>query len=145
VIVQAILSFDNVLKPAGLEQSRGLVAVQFVKFPGDPEWDSDPAMQEYYAFMKEWAPKASVSDSTAAFAYMTSHLIERILRSCGNDLSRQSVLKQATNMHDVELPLLLLGVKVTYTPEDYSPIQQVRMARFGGTKWVQFGGLVSVK
>ena len=76
---------------------------------------------------------------------MTSHLIERILRSCGNDLSRQSVLKQATNVHDVELPLLLLGVKVTYTPEDYSPIQQVRMARFGGTKWVQFGDLVSVK
>jgi branched-chain amino acid transport system substrate-binding protein len=145
VIVQAISSLDNVLKPAGLEQSKGLVAVQFVKFPGDPEWDNDPAMQEYYAFMKKWAPKEAASDSTAAFAYMTSHLIERILRNSGNDLSRENVIKQATNLHDVELPLLLPGVKVSYTPDDYSPIQQVRMARFDGTKWVRFGDLISAK
>lgn len=145
VIVQAISSLDNVLKPAGLERSKGLVAVQFVKFPGDPEWDDDPAMKDYYAFMKKWAPNEAASDSTAAFAYMTSHLIERILRNCGNDLSRQNVLKQATTLKDVELPLLLPGVRVNYTPDDYSPIQQVRMARFDGTKWVRFGDLVSAK
>ncbi|MBS0220165.1 MAG: ABC transporter substrate-binding protein, partial [Proteobacteria bacterium] len=145
VIVQAISSLDNVLKPAGLAQSKGLVSIQFVKFPGDPEWDNDPAMKEYYTFMKKWAPNEAASDSTAAFAYMTSHLIELILRNCGNDLSRQNVLKQATNLHDVELPLLLPGVKVNYTPSDYSPIQQVRMARFDGTKWVRFGDLISAR
>lgn len=145
MIVQAISSLDNVLKPAGLEQSKDLISLQFVKFPGDPEWSDDPAMKEYYAFMKEYAPGESASDSTAAFAYMTSHLIERILRNSGNDLSRENVLKQATNLKDVELPLLLPGIKVTYSPTDYSPIQQARVSRFDGTKWVRFGELISAR
>jgi ABC-type branched-subunit amino acid transport system substrate-binding protein len=145
VIVQAISSLDNVLKPAGLEQSKDIVSLQFVKFPGDPEWENDPAMQEYQAFMKEWAPKEAASDSTATFAYMASMLMERILRNCGDDLTRENVLKQATNMKDVELPMLLPGVRVNYAPDDYSPIQQARMARFDGTKWVRFGELISAK
>lgn len=145
VIVQAISSLDNVLKPAGLEQSKDLISLQFVKFPGDPEWNDDPAMQEYFAFMKEYAPNEATTDSTAAFAYMTSHLIERILRNSGNNLSRENVLKQATNLTDVELPLLLPGIKVTYSPTDYAPIQQARVSRFDGTKWVRFGELISAR
>jgi ABC-type branched-subunit amino acid transport system substrate-binding protein len=143
VIIQAISSLDNVLKPAGLEQSKDLVSLQFVKFPGDPEWNDDPGMKAYYAFMKEWAPNEAASDSTAAFAYMTSLLTEMVLRNCGNDLSRENVLKQATTLRDVELPLLLPGIKVGYSPTDYSPIKQARVARFDGSKWVRFGNLVS--
>jgi branched-chain amino acid transport system substrate-binding protein len=145
VIVQAISSLDNVLKPAGLEQSKDLISLQFVKFPGDPEWNDDPAMQEYFAFMKEYAPNEAATDSTAAFAYMTSHLIERILRNSGNNLSRENVMKQATTLKDVELPLLLPGIKVTYSPTDYAPIQQARVSRFDGTKWVRFGDLISAR
>ena len=145
VIVQAISSLDNVLKPAGLEQSKDLISLQFVKFPGDPEWNDDPAMKEYYAFMKEYAPSEAATDSTAAFAYMTSHLIELILRNSGNTLTRDNVLKQATNIEDLELPLLLPGIKVNYTPTDYSPIQQARVSRFDGTKWVRFGELISAR
>ena len=145
IIIQAISSLDNVLKPAGLEQSKDLVSLQFVKFPGDPEWDNDAGMREYYAFMKEWAPNEAASDSTAAFAYMTSRLIETILRNCGNDLSRENVLKQATTIENVELPLLLPGIKVGYSPTDYTPIKKGRMARFDGSKWVRFGDLVSAE
>ena len=145
VIVQAISSLDNVLKPAGLENYKGLMTIQFVKFPGDPEWDNDPAMKDYYAFMKQWAPKEEASDSTATFAYMDTMLTERILRNAGNNLSRENVLKQATHLTDVELPLLLPGIKVNYTPDDYSPIQQARIARFDGTKWVRTGDLISAK
>jgi branched-chain amino acid transport system substrate-binding protein len=145
VIVQAISSIDNVLRPAGLEQSKDLISLQFVKFPGDPEWNDDPAMKEYYAFMKEYAPGEAATDSTAAFAYMTSHLIELILRNSGNNLTRENVLKQATNIKDLELPLLLPGIKVNYTPTDYSPIQQARVSRFDGTKWVRFGELISAR
>ena len=145
IIIQAISSLDNVLKPAGLEQSKDLVSLQFVKFPGDPEWTDDPGMKAYYAFMKEWAPNEAASDSTAAFAYMTSQLIETILRNCGNDLSRENVLKQATTLRGVELPLLLPGIKVGYSPTDYSPIKQARVSRFDGTKWVRFGALVSAE
>jgi branched-chain amino acid transport system substrate-binding protein len=145
VIVQASSSLDNVLRPAGLEQSKDLISLQFVKFPGDPEWNDDPAMKEYYAFMKEYAAGEAATDSTAAFAYMTSHLIELILRNSGNDLTRENVLKQATNIKDLELPLLLPGIKVNYTPTDYSPIQQARVSRFDGTKWVRFGELISAR
>jgi hypothetical protein len=144
IIIQAISSLDNVLKPAGLEQSKDLVSLQFVKFPGDPEWTDDPGMKAYYGFMKEWAPNEAASDSTAAFAYMTSLLTEMILRNCGNDLSRENVLKQGTTLRDVALPLLLPGIKVGYSPTDYSPIKQARVSRFDGSKWVRFGDLVSV-
>ena len=140
VIVQAISSLDNVLKPAGLERSKDLMTVQFVKFPGDPEWEHDPAMEEYHAFMNQWAPKEEASDSTATFAYMDSMLTERILRNCGNDLTRENVLKQATHLTDVELPLLLPGIKISYTPDDYSPIQQARIARFDGNTKIMDSG-----
>jgi branched-chain amino acid transport system substrate-binding protein len=102
-------------------------------------------MKDYYAFMKEWAPNEAASDSTAAFAYMTSQLIETILRNCGNDLSRENVLKQATTLKDVELPLLLPGIKVGYSSTDYTPIKQGKVARFDGSKWVRFGDLVSAE
>lgn len=145
VIVQAISSLGSVLKPAGLEQSKDLISLQFVKFPGDPEWNNDPAMKEYYGFMKEYAPGEAATDATAAFAYMTSHLIELILRNSGSNLTRENVLKQATNINDLELPLLLPGIKVNYTPTDYSPIQQARVSRFDGTKWVRFDELISAR
>lgn len=85
----------------------------------------------------------AASDSTAAFAYMTSQLIELVLRNCGNDLSRENLLKQATTLKDVELPLFLPGIKVGYSPTNYTPITKARMARFDGSKWVRFGELVS--
>jgi branched-chain amino acid transport system substrate-binding protein len=102
-------------------------------------------MKEYYAFMKQWAPNEAASDSTAAFAYMTSMLTEKILRNCGNDLSRENVLRQGTTLRDVELPLLLAGIRVSYSATDYTPLKQGRMARFDGAKWVRFGDLVSVE
>src|SRR5262249_26872327 len=145
IIIQPTSSLERVLKPAGLEQSKDLVSLQFVKFSGDSEWDNDPGMKEYYAFMNEWAPHEAASDSTAAFAYMTSMLTEKILRNSGNDLSRENVMKQATTLRDVELPLLLPGIRVSYSPTDYTPLKQGRMARFDGAKWVRFGDLVSVE
>ncbi|MFO1159625.1 MAG: hypothetical protein U1E60_12360 [Reyranellaceae bacterium] len=119
------------------------MSLQFVKFPGDPEWTDDPDTKTYYAFMREWAPNEAASDSTAAFAYMTSLRTEMTLRNCGNDLSPENVLKQGTTLRDVALPLLLPGIKVGYAPTDYSSIKQARVSRFDGEKWVRFGDLVS--
>jgi ABC-type branched-subunit amino acid transport system substrate-binding protein len=141
--INAVTSVEAVLKPAGLEQSKDIVSLQFMKTPGDPEWANDAGMNEYMTFMKEWAPQEAALDPTAGVSYMMSKITEIILRNCGNDLSRENLLKQATTLKNIELPLLLPGVTVGYAPDDYTPIRKARMTRFNGEKWLPLGDLVS--
>jgi ABC-type branched-subunit amino acid transport system substrate-binding protein len=141
--INAVTSVEAVLKPAGLEQSKDIVSLQFMKTPGDPEWANDAGMNEYMTFMKEWAPQEAALDPTAGVSYMMSKIAEIILRNCGNDLSRENLLKQATTLKNIELPLLLPGVTVGYAPDDYTPIRKARMTRFNGEKWLPLGDLVS--
>jgi len=141
--INAVTSVEAVLKPAGLEQSKDIVSLQFMKTPGDPEWANDSGMNEYMTFMKEWAPQEAALDPTAGVSYMMSKITEIILRNCGNDLSRENLLKQATTLQNIELPLLLPGVTVGYAPDDYTPIRKARMTRFNGEKWLPLGDLVS--
>ncbi len=141
--INAVTSVEAVLKPAGLEQSKDIVSLQFMKTPGDPEWANDAGMNEYMTFMKEWAPQEAALDPTAGVSYMMSKITEIILRNCGNDLSRDNLLKQATTLKNIELPLLLPGVTVGYAPDDYTPIRKARMTRFNGEKWLPLGDLVS--
>jgi ABC-type branched-subunit amino acid transport system substrate-binding protein len=141
--INAVTSVEAVLKPAGLEQSKDIVSLQFMKTPGDPEWANDAGMNEYMTFMKEWAPQEAALDPTAGVSYMMSKITEIILHNCGNDLSRENLLKQATTLKNIELPLLLPGVTVGYAPDDYTPIRKARMTRFNGEKWLPLGDLVS--
>jgi len=143
VLIAASSSMAYVMKPAGLENSKDIITSQFLKMPDDPEWTDDPQMKAYYAFMKQWAPNEVASDATPALAYMTAQLMVTILRNCGDDLSRENVMKQATTLKDMELPLMTPGIKVSYTTDDYTPFRHARMARFDGARWVGFGGLVS--
>jgi branched-chain amino acid transport system substrate-binding protein len=142
--INAVTSIETVLKPAGLENSKDIISLQFMKNPGDAEWANDPGVMEYLSFMKQWAPNENALDYSAGVSYGASKLTEIILRNCGNDLSRENVLKQATNLKNVELPLLLPGVTANYSPDDYTPIRKARMVKFDGAKWVTIGDLVSI-
>jgi len=137
-------SIGATLQPAGLDKSVGLITAVAWKTPGDPTWNDDKAMQDYLAFLKKWYPEANPADAGNAVGYTAAQLLVIILQHCGNDLTRENLMKQATNLKDVELPLLLPGIKVSFSPTNYAGFHQLRTQRFDGKRWVLFGDVISV-
>jgi branched-chain amino acid transport system substrate-binding protein len=130
-------SVEVVLKPAGLERAVGLVSTNWVKDPSDPEWRNDSATKDYLAFMRRYAPESDPLDTLNVIAYITAEALVQILKQCGNDLTRENVMRQAANLKDLELPMLLPGIKINSSPTDYTPIKQVQMRRFDGKTWIR--------
>ena len=136
-------SIETVLKPAGLENAKDIITSNYLKEYGDPTWDDDPGMKKFVAFLEKYLSGENKYNSHIAYAYISAQTLVHILQQCGDDLTRANVMRQAENLKNFELDLLLPGIKVGYSPTDYSPIKQARVARFDGTKWVRFGDLVS--
>jgi len=134
-------SVGAVLTPAGLEKAVGLITGGFVKDPTDPRWKNDPAFQEWLAWMKKYYPEGDVTDQLNVWGYLTAQVMVRILTQCGGDLTRENVMRQATNVKNLELPMYLPGIKLNTTPADYRLIKQMQLMRFDGNKWALFGEL----
>jgi branched-chain amino acid transport system substrate-binding protein len=135
-------SIPATFKPAGLEASTGIITAEFVKQPGDPEWTNDPEMIAFLAFMKQYAPDLDPNDKYSVFGYYDGAMVVALLKQCGDNLTRENLLEQATHMKDVTVPMLLPGIKLNTAPDDYSPIKQMQLQRFDGTGWVKIGGIV---
>ena len=136
-------SVGAVLKPAGLEASKGIVSVGYVKDPSDPSTKDDAGMKRYFAFMQKYYPEGDKFSSLNVYGYITTQLLIQVLRQCGDDLTRDNVLKQATHLRNVELDLLLPGISVTTTPTDYRVNKQLQMVRFDGERWQPFGSIIA--
>ena len=136
-------SVGSVLVPAGLDKSVGLLTMQYYKDPNDPQWKDDPAMLEWRGFMGRYYKEGDPKDASNLYAYITAQLMVQVLKQCGNDLSRENVMKQAANLKNIKLPLLLPGMSINTSPGDYFPIEQGQLARFTGTLWQGFGELIS--
>ena len=132
-----------ILEAAGLENAVGLVSSSFQKNVDDEQWTGDADVQDYFAFMKSYLPDSDARNSNYSYGYLQANLLATVLRNCGDDLTRDNVLRQATSLHGVSLPLLLPGVAVNTSPDDYLPFRQLRMQRFDGKRWVSFGVLLS--
>jgi branched-chain amino acid transport system substrate-binding protein len=143
IVISNVSSIAATLRPAGLEASKGLVTSVWLKFPGDPTWNNDKQMQDYLAFIKKWAPNESPEEFSGAFGYIQAALIVELLKRCGDDLTRENLLKQAVNLKDLELPLFVPGVKINTTPSSRVAWRQTRLARFDGTNWVLFGDVMT--
>ncbi len=128
-------SVQAVLKVAGFDKSAGVMTAQFFKEPGDPAWDKDPAMQDYFAFMKKYLPNDSALDAIGVSGYVNAQMAEHVLRAAKNELTRENLLKQATTLKDVTLPLLLPGTVLGNTPEDYRAYHGFQLSRFDGKGW----------
>jgi branched-chain amino acid transport system substrate-binding protein len=135
-------SIPATFRPAGLEASTGIITAEFVKQPGDPAWANDPEMIAFLAFMKKYAPELDPNDKYSVFGYYGGAMVVSLLKQCGDNLTRDNVLEQATHMKDVTVPMLLPGIKLNTAPDDYSPIKQMQLQRFDGTGWVKIGGIV---
>jgi branched-chain amino acid transport system substrate-binding protein len=141
VLLSGVSAIATVLRPAGLDASTGAVTSVWLKSSENPVWDDDPDMKEYRAFMKQWAPGELVEEST--FAYATAQMIVEVLKRCGDDLSRENLLRQVINIQDLQLPLFLPGVKINISPTSRIAWRQASMARFDGSKWVLFGDILA--
>ncbi|GGC65252.1 ABC transporter substrate-binding protein [Chelatococcus reniformis] len=138
-------SIQGTLVPAGVAASTGVMTAVFHKQVGDPAWDKDKDVVDFLAFMKEWAPAQNAFDAMAISGYLNAQLTAIVLDRCKDDLSRENLLKQATTLKDVSLPMLLPGIRVSNTPGDYRLYHELQLARFDGTGWTPVGGLIRVE
>jgi branched-chain amino acid transport system substrate-binding protein len=132
-----------VLKPAGLEASKGLISVGYVKDPSEAAAKDDPGMQRYLDFMQKYYPDGDKASSLSVYGYITAQLMVQVLKQCGDDLTRENVMKQATSLNKVELDLLLPGITISTSPTDYRVNKQLQMVKFDGEHWQQFGPIVT--
>src|SRR5579871_1781209 len=135
-------SFSAVLEPAGLENSIGVVTGLYLKDPNDARWANDPALKDWFAWMKTYQPNASTGDLYNVQGYTVAQIMALVLKNCGDDLSRDNIIKQAKQLDGIEMPLLLPGIKVFTDPNNVTPIRQIQMARFDGKSWVLFGDVL---
>jgi branched-chain amino acid transport system substrate-binding protein len=128
-------SVKTVLEPAGFENAQGIITTQFTKQAGDPAWANDPEVKEYVEFMKKWVPNDNPGDFVALSGYVIAQGIAQAIKQCGDDLTRENLLKQATSMKGARFKMMLPGIQLNTTPQDYAPYQSLRMARFEGSSW----------
>jgi branched-chain amino acid transport system substrate-binding protein len=128
-------SVKTVLEPAGFDNAQGIITTQFTKQAGDPAWANDPEVKEYVEFMKKWVPNDNPGDFVALSGYIIAQGIAQAIKQCGDDLTRENILKQATTMRGAHFKMMLPGIQLNTTPEDYAPYQSLRMAKFEGSSW----------
>jgi branched-chain amino acid transport system substrate-binding protein len=135
-------SVATAIIPAGPEKAVDVITASYVKDPTDKQWFKDEGYLAWRGFLEKYYPGADVGDVNNVYGYCTAQTLIETLKQCGNDLSRENIMRQATNL-DLELPMLQPGIRVKTGPEDYYPLKQMRLVRFDGTAWVPFGEAIS--
>lgn len=130
-------SVQAVLKVVGFDKSVGVMTAQYFKEPGDPAWEKDPAMIGYLAFMKKYLPNESPLDAIGVSGYHNASMVEHVLSKAGSELTRENLIRQATTLKNVTLPMLLPGMTLYNTPDDYRAYHSFRLSRFDGKGWVE--------
>ena len=120
-----------------------MIAAGYAKDPTDARWQDDPGYREWAAFASEYMTPADVGEGLAVYGFTTASVMAHVLKQCGDDLSRENILRQALNIKDLELPMLLPGVKIKTSPDNYYPIRQMQLARFNGETWGPFGEVMN--
>ncbi|HUB16642.1 MAG TPA: ABC transporter substrate-binding protein [Acetobacteraceae bacterium] len=136
------VSVGMVMQPAGPEKSIGMISTQYLKDPTDPEWNNDAGIEAWRAFMAKYLPNADATDAANVFAYGAAMTMVQVLKQCNGDFSHANVMRQAENLHDFEVPVLLPGIKISTSRTDHRPIKAMQLQRWNGKGWVRFGGLI---
>jgi len=142
IVSQVSTSLTGVLMPAGLDKSTGLLSSAYYKDPTDPHWANDPALRAWRDWMQQYYPDGDRTDGQNVLAYTIAQALVYVLKQCGDDLSRENVMRQAANLNGVELPMLLPGIKMQTGPTHYAPFHQLWLQKFDGKQWVLFGGVM---
>ena len=137
------ISIGSVLKPAGLDNSQGLITAQFLKEVTDPQWEKSEDVVAFKAFMAKYMPNADIKDWNHTYGYAVTHSLLHVLRAAGDDLTRENIMRQAASLKGKEVPLALDGIKLNTSPTDFYPLQSLRLSQFKGEKWELFGDVIS--
>jgi ABC-type branched-subunit amino acid transport system substrate-binding protein len=135
-------SVGSVIKPAGYENSQNIISAAYLKDASDPQWDNDPGMKEFYAFLAKDFPEGNKLDGSTVVGYGVAQTLVQVLKQCGDDLTRENVMKQAANLN-FEIGVYLPGTKIKTSPTDFAPLEQLQMMRFKGESWELFGPVMS--
>lgn len=138
VITTTMASVSSGLAPAGLDKSVGLVTGAYMKDPSDPQWKDDPAYKDWLAFMNKHQPGADLTDINNVYGYCAAQTGVQVFKQCGNDLSRENIMRQAASL-DIQLPMFQVGIRYQTSAKDYLGIKRLRLQRFDGKAWVPFG------
>lgn len=142
VLVNAAASIANALRPAGLQNSVGVISTSFLKDAGDATWKDDPAIREWLAFMDKYYPDGDKEDGYAIFGYAAAETLVQVLTQCGDDLSRENIMRQAASLKNFQSPVALPGVTISTSPTDFRPIEQMRLVQFDGNAWQPIGDVI---
>ncbi len=137
------ISVGGVLKPAGLDKAVGIITGEYGKDPTDPQWHNEKDYQDWLAWMQKYNPSADVNSSFNSYGYAVAWNLVEVLKACGDNLTRENVMKQAASMHDLTVPMMLPGMKISTSATDFAPIKQMQLAKFDGKTWALFGELLS--
>jgi len=136
-------SVATVLKPAGVEKAVGLISTAYIKDPTDRQWENDAAIEQWRAFMKKYYPDGSLIDSFNVYGYTVAATLHQVLKQCGDNLTRENVMRQAAGMKDFAIGTLLPGITIRTGTSDFAPIESVQLMRFNGSEWERFGQILS--
>jgi len=136
-------SIGSVITPAGMENAQGIISSNYLKDPTDPQWKTDAGMKAWNEFLDKYFPEANRSDASVMYAYTVAQGIVHVLKACGDNLTRENIMKQAASVKDLELGGLLPGIKVNTSATDFAPLAQLRLMKFKGDTWDLFGDIIS--
>jgi branched-chain amino acid transport system substrate-binding protein len=136
-------SIGSVITPAGKENAQGIISSNYLKDPTDPQWKTDAGMKAWHEFLDKYFPEANRTDASVMYAYTVTQGIVHVLKACGDNLTRENIMKQAASIKDLELGGLLPGIKVNTSATDFAPLAQLRLMRFKGDTWDLFGDIIS--
>jgi len=143
VLSNVSASVGGVMQPAGYENAQGILSAAYAKDGADPQWDNGPGMKNFFGFLAKYYPDANKRDGSVVYGYGVAQTLVHVLKMCGDDLTRENVMKQAASLRNFETDTLLPGIRINTSPTDFAPIQQLKMMRFKGDKWELFGDIIS--
>jgi branched-chain amino acid transport system substrate-binding protein len=143
IVSNVSASVGGVIKPAGFENAQGILSAAYAKDGADSQWDTDPDMRKFIDFLAKYYPEGNKLDGSVVYGYGAAQTMVKVLQMCGDDLTRENVMKQAASLKDFKPDTLLPGVSINTSATDFAPIKQLQMMRFKGEKWELFGEIIS--
>jgi branched-chain amino acid transport system substrate-binding protein len=143
IVSNVSASVGGVMQPAGFENSQGILSAAYAKDGADPQWDTDPGMKKFYAFLQKYDPEANKLDGSVVYGYGAAQTMVKVIEMCSDNLTRENVMKQAASLKDFAPDTLLPGVRINTSATDFAPIEQLQMMRFKDEKWDLFGDIIS--
>jgi branched-chain amino acid transport system substrate-binding protein len=135
-------SITATILPVGPEKAQGVITSVYLKDVADPAWADDPAIKEFLAFMAKYFPDGNARDGYSFYAYTVAGVLMRILKQCNGNFTRENIMREANNLHDIEVPTLLPGIRVNTSPTNHRPLQQMQLQRWEGNGWTRFGNII---